>query len=350
MSATGVPSRVIFPLRSSVELQRQPAALGPAARIKQAAVLYDEVIVEMGVFEVTISDRFSQSLWHPPSSASIDGATGEHLEGPGTSVSLGFARQAQPGVPADAPEFILEGAAIRHYRSQFHSSVLNELERLDPDWLQLVPTASGKLPTDLQREEASLNFEDRRSADEILPDLSSFERSFVIEAFNRDALVASALEAAIGVTPMFIPMALRRGLTPVQNSGQHAVRLATRDLAQVPWEQIIEFREHAGAQEARAKLREFERLASVEGPDDAAEYLRSVSNQISHAYLATIRENRPRLADAIADQVMGSIVSTVPMVGPALSSLLAVFRAGATDRRFASSWTAALMTLDGNSG
>jgi len=113
----------------------------------------------------------------------------------------------------------------------------------------------------------------------------------------------------------------------------------------VPWEQILEFRAHSGASEARARLREFERLALAEGPEDAATYLLRVGQEVNRAYLATIEELRPRMTDEIGRQLAAGAVGLVPLVGPGLSAGMGLADSAVERTRFARSWTAALMKL-----
>ena len=55
-----------FPLRSSVELFRDPASPQPVSRAKHAAILYDLVVFEQGLFEQTIGQRGASGIHLPP--------------------------------------------------------------------------------------------------------------------------------------------------------------------------------------------------------------------------------------------------------------------------------------------
>jgi hypothetical protein len=54
-----VVSRAYFPLRSSVELFHDPTSPKPIARAKEAAVLFDELIFEDGLFEASLNPESS---------------------------------------------------------------------------------------------------------------------------------------------------------------------------------------------------------------------------------------------------------------------------------------------------
>lgn len=59
-------SRAYFPLRSSVELFADPTSPEPVARAKHAAILYDEIAFEIGMFEASITEQGSMTNYRPP--------------------------------------------------------------------------------------------------------------------------------------------------------------------------------------------------------------------------------------------------------------------------------------------
>lgn len=79
-------SAIFFPLRTSVELFEDRQSPAAAARAKEAAILFDRLIFEAGLCDVTISEEGSWSTWLPP-----DYITPEHLE------------QSRKVIPASSP-------------------------------------------------------------------------------------------------------------------------------------------------------------------------------------------------------------------------------------------------------
>jgi hypothetical protein len=59
-------SAILFPLRTSVELFTDPKSPEAVTRAKEAAVLFDEVGFETGLYHVGISDDGSFDWWTPP--------------------------------------------------------------------------------------------------------------------------------------------------------------------------------------------------------------------------------------------------------------------------------------------
>jgi hypothetical protein len=338
-------SRIIFPLHTSVELFHDRRALAPAGRVKHAAVLYDEVVIEAGMLQVAISDTFSRTSWHPPDDLTPrKRAELRRPAAPGERLTIAFAAEDEVGVPSERFDFAVEGPIAQRHTAEFHTNVLDALTALRPDWLHIVATGRGSLPDELGKRQDRLNFEDLRATD-LLRELPQFERDYVRKGFNRDVLVAGEFGAALSVTPLFEPMATRRGLMPASGTGLTALRFAVPDLDGVPWEQIMEFREHAGADEARARLREFERIALREGPEDAASYILRVGQELNRAYLATISAFRPRVSDEVARQLATNSLALIPLVGPAVGVAVSLADVAVDHARFARSWTAALLTL-----
>jgi hypothetical protein len=58
--------RAYFPLRSSVELFADPSSPEPVSRAKQAAILYDEVVFEVGLLDASITALGSLENYQPP--------------------------------------------------------------------------------------------------------------------------------------------------------------------------------------------------------------------------------------------------------------------------------------------
>lgn len=340
------PSKIFFPLHTSVELFDDPDSPMAVTRAKQAAVLYDELVFEVGLYDVSVTPEGSQDWTTPPG-----WLTPERLQGsrskpkPGTRISLaiGFEGGNEMFTVFDAP---LSAA----YVAEFHTGILDDLEEFRPEWVKTIElpnsfSSSRPVGQTIQR----LNFRDQ-SDKELMPDLKGsnrFLRQFVIKSFNRDSVVAANLRASFNVTSLFTPMLKRRRLH-YEQSGSESFRLFVRNLGALPWEAVVEFREHPGSQEARSKLREFEERAAAEEPQDAYDFLARVSQETTDALLAAWEDLRPSLPEDLAREAVATGVSFIPVVGPFLgpsvSASQAVYEA-LKDRR---SWLAALMVLRRN--
>jgi hypothetical protein len=88
---------------------------------------------------------------------------------------------------------------------------------------------------------------------------SRFRRRDVIrKSFTRDVLIAQERSAVLQVSTLFEPMLQRHGF---RATGATAVQIVAPNLDALEWEQVLEFRQHSGAREAREMLREWERAA-----------------------------------------------------------------------------------------
>lgn len=342
-------SAIFFPLRSSVELFEDPRSPAAATRAKEAAVLYDRLIFETGLYEVTLTPTGSWTWWTPP-----DQITPEKLEGSRQPVPVGspftvtVASQPAQGEPAQGPAHVaVHGPVSIRYAAEFHSRILDELDQFKPAWVETLalgsadnPARSGTVP---HRMIEALNFEDFRD-DKLLRDFDSFSKSWIYKTFNRDCVVAADFGAAFNVTPLFGPLVERRGASR-EFAGGDALDILVPNVGSLPWEAVLEYRSHAGSVEARARLREFEEKAAAEEPDDAYRFLKQISREISRGYMAAIKDLAPSLPEDLVKEALLTAVSVSTVIGPVLEKLIALSGAAAEASSFNRSWVAAIMKL-----
>jgi len=87
----------------------------------------------------------------------------------------------------------------------------------------------------------------------LLP-FESVEGEQVIKSFNQDSVAAALIGAAFNPTTLFAPVAQRRALAAPRD-GREALSVVVPNVEALPWETVLEFREHPGSGEARAMLR-----------------------------------------------------------------------------------------------
>lgn len=343
-SSAGI-SRILFPLRTGVELFEDATSPAAPTRAKEAAVLYDELIFESGLFDTTVSDAGSTSFWIPS-----DDLTEERLRDTRRPVPLGspmtfsIGKQEHQGVPAEQMEVAFSGPISARYASEFHSGILDELEQFDPDWVKVLELGGSKNPGALgdPTYEAirQRNFSELGKK-ELMPDTDQFLRSFIYESFHRDSVIAASLEASLNVTPLFSPMIEEAGFRP-EHPGDEALSIIVPNIGSLPWEAVVGFREHHGSEEARAQLREFERLATEQEPQDAYDFLKAVSAEVNRGFMATVKELAPNLPEELAKEALLLGVSVVSVIGGPIASVASTV---SETRAFNRSWVAALMKL-----
>lgn len=340
-------STLYFPLRTSVELfgdRRTPDAI---TRAKQAAVLYDDLLFDVGLLEVHVLDAGSWMWWTPPHQLSD-----ERLEGtrdpiaPGTPISFGAAVQPGPGIPAPGPgRTILQGKVLLDYAAEFHTGILDELARFEPDWVHLLETGGTDTPNVPKLRELvnALNFRDLRDHD-LMADRTNWERSWIYKAFNHDSVIATSLGAGFNVTPVFEPLLNRNGGRP-DLAGAHALEVQVPNVGALPWEAIVEFRNHPGNEQARQKLREFEETAAASEPRDAEEFFLRMNQEMARASQQAFAEFMPKMPETVAKEVGKTLVALIPVVGPFIEKGATAAEMVAQTLSGRRSWLAALMEL-----
>lgn len=340
--------RIFFPLKTGVELFEDRESPEAVTRAKEAAVLYDEVIFEDGLYDATITPNGSTNFWTPPSHMTPDRLrdTRKPIQ-LGGSMCLAVGAQGDSGEPADKMNVIFEGQVSARYVSEFYTGIIQDLAAFEPPWARKV-TIGGSDTAAAFGDEAhqivrALNFQDFSDPD-LLQGTESFLRSFIYQSFNRDSVLAASLGASFSVTPLFAPMVAHRGVQ-ADLAGSEALAILVPDLSIVPWEAVIEYREHPGSAEARERLREFERLAQEDEPETAYDFLRKVSQEVNRAYRAAMIELAPSLPEEVAKEILLTAVSTVSVVGPVVEKAASLGAAAIDARRFNRSWIAALMKV-----
>jgi len=347
----GGVSTIFFPLRTSVELFADRRSPEVVTRAKEAALLYDELIFEEGLYDITITDGGSTDWWLPP-----DHLTPEQLERSrepipaGAPMQMVVQAQEGPGGPVTGePHVMMQGKVGVQLVAEFHSGILDELKAFDPDWVESIATGGTGLASNhpLGRVQSQLNFQDNFDK-ELMPGEDQWRRDFIYKAFNRDSLVAAELDASFSITGLFGPMVERRGVK-LDCAGSEALEILVPNVGALPWEAVVEWREHSGSAEARGKLREFEQRAAESEPEDATAFLTQVAREVVAGYQAAYEELLPSLPEQLQKELAKTLVSFIPVAGPFVekgASFADIVAQAVQHRR---SWVAAMMWLQARS-
>ncbi len=337
-------------MKSGVELFENRSSPEAVTRAKEAAVLYDEVIFEDGLYDVSITPQGATNFWTPPSHMTPERL--EHSRRPvriGEPLTLAIGAERSPGRPAEEMAVVFQGSISASYASEYYTGIIQELAKFEPTWARKVviggsdtAQALGQASYDAIRH---LNFLDLGDRD-LMPNTDTFLKSFIYQSFNRDSVLAAGMDASFSVTPLFAPMVAHRGLQP-ELAGSEALSVLVPDLTKVPWEAVVEYREHSGSAEARDRLREFERLAQEEEPQDAYDFLRKVSQEVNKAYRAAMVDLAPSFPEELAKEILLTAVSVASVIGPVVEKAASLTSAAREARAFNRSWVAALMRIQG---
>ena len=342
----GDESVVFFGLRTGVELFRDPRFPDALERVKVAALLYDRLVIEAGLLDVTVGVDGGTSMWHPPDALTPE--LRQRARTPverGAPLQLAIGKQEARGVPATEMHVLLSTQVEKTYMPEFHTGILDELGPLDLDWVDPILTPGGDLPTSTPVGEAVWRQNSSDGFDKnLLTGVPTFERSLIYKSFNRDVAVAADMGASLAITPLFEPMVAQRQV-PLESPGHRALQVLVPNVGRLTWEQVIAFREHPGAAEARAQLRELERQAGAEPGDHSAAAEAALAAAVATTLLKVAEDRSLKLGREAVSEVTKTGVAMIPGIGPLAEHLITAIQLGRQHRLERRSWTSALMKL-----
>ncbi len=330
-------SRCVFPLRTSVEWFDNPDSPAIEGKVKQAAVLYDELLFEDGFVEIDITDGGAMHMWQPP-----EAATAERLERANERIEAGapvvFAMGKQPayGVPAADEDMhvMMAGSLQRRYVAELMYSAMQHFADYNDGWAQVSFTGN-MTASDFDR---WLPHRSTRASwdKELMPERREQQpwlRDFVIKAFDRDAALSEQLDATFNVSPLFEPMLAARRPHVTVPGAEETLTYMFPDVSDLPWEVVMEFREHDAAGEARARLQQAVERAQEYG-------ITAADTQLTRDMLFADRDLRKR--HSLKERLTKMAVSVVPVAGGALGEGAGAAADAARGKR---DWVAALRLL-----
>lgn len=334
-----------FPLRSSVELFTDPTSPQPVSRAKHAAILYDTVVFEVGLFEQTIGKTGASGIYVPPHMADNERrqrARIVHEVGSSFQVAIGVQPALGVPAPSEAMRTMINTEIAASYAAEWQTGVIDELQPLKPDWAASIDSGQMLAEHDnLKGEERKLKWSLQQSADAAD---NSFHRSFIIDALSRDATIASAMGAAVQVTSLFESLLPGIPNMTADHPGLLSLEVAVPGIDQLSWETICKFREHAGNEEARGRLRDAEERVAAETISDPAAFALRVGQEISADLFAAMSEIEGSLPKKLVKEGINAGISLIPVAGTFASGVSAA-ETLAESAKHKRTWHAALMKL-----
>lgn len=379
-------SRALFSLPIGIETVGDGIGLQAVARAKQASVLFDEIVVESGLRVVEIgSAGVAGVMQQPPSGLSAALLHTARNLTEGTKYGIAVAA-TESGVEihfgTDLPRIegarYIEKEVVARYLCEYHTGLLEELASLGANWVQVISierspgeelkviderleqlsgdgpnTLSSAIeltPEQARQLSATLN----SALDEITADTEPELPSAVMP---QEAMLATDLAEGVslgdklGATPAlsstFAEVAADRGV-PIGLPGAESLGFIVPNFSVLPWEAVAEFRDHAGALEARVKLREFEAEAAANERDQSAAFVRATARAVSDGLMGAVKDLAPSLPNDLRSPLLGTAVGFVPIVGQyaslaiSMGDMIAAIR---EHERFEGSWLAAVFEL-----
>lgn len=290
-----------FPLRTNAGFYRIRGQLALRERLKEAALLYDEITLEDGLYEATVGANTSVEMFAA--------ATDENVEIARKLKSSGgrFALYVGGTVAADEAA---ERRFVAEYRSLIREIVEESGVGRRPDWLKLVAyeaaPAMKRRVEQLAREDAQRPGFWRRKGGRRLRDRA-------LGNLNHDLLLSAALGMPISPDGYYAPLARRKPEVSPMRSGGLVLRVTVPNYASLGWDEIMELREDPGIEDFRRTLAEIEEQELFKHADKGGDMRDAVHRRVEYELA---KECRPRsIADRAGNLAVDMVVGQIPGVG-----------------------------------
>jgi hypothetical protein len=338
------PSSFFFPLRTNAEAFNSAAGYTALTnRIKQAILLYDDLLFEAGLYTGFVTEGGYFDNWHPPtqlSLAMLNNLRASHKPSGGEAALF-----VQAVDSTDAPMPLIQGEALLRYHSEFHT-LLSAFELNDCSFIHMQPFGL----TDYGKEEAKeLRKELTKVGHNALLDTHERLKSLFIKQLSQDLVICSDLEMPFSMASFYAP--LLKGCAGIHCApGFTAFQVAVPDVSHLCFEEILRLREQDCAVELRKKLFELEErvaLAMSQGEVNEVERIVRLQQAFIDELIREIRANKSSKARSIINLMLDFILSFAPSFGPLgvgfLTSAAKEYGKITTEQR---SWKTALLQLN----
>ena len=336
-----------FPLRSSVELFKDPTSPQPVSRAKHTGILYDTVVFEVGLFEQTIGKTGASGTYVPPGMADDERRQRARIvHEVGSTFQVAIGAQSAFGVPAppETMRTIINTEIATTYAAPWHAGVIDELEALKPNWA--APIDSNQLLAEdrsvLKDEERKLRWSLQQSVDAAAThstEAFSSTRSVGTPRFLRRCGSSCASDEplrAVATRPARHDSRSSGPALPQRRGARHrSAPLGKRSVS------------FANTPVARRREADSETPKSVSLPEtisDPTAFALRVGQEISADLFAAMVEIEGSLPKKLVKDSVNAGISLIPFVGSFASGVSAAETlAEAAKRR--RTWHAALMKL-----
>ena len=229
--------------------------------MKQAALLYDTIICEGGMYIATIGNMGNVDMWKPPADIT-DEELYEPFRPTGGEYYFAIGPSGSKGC-----HVMQSGPVERRFRSEFHS-LLKNLGPQIPEWIQVKTYDLTREAKDLV---SRLTEQDIRNTAIVIPEGGPWLRRKIISNLNHDLILIRNLQSAASIDPLHMPI-LRGKISGLQSAhGFLSLEIAIPDFSKLSWESIAEVRQHRAMTEFRRKMTRVESLARASLPNAESE-------------------------------------------------------------------------------
>jgi hypothetical protein len=346
---TGTLHRVWFPLRSNATYFEGPRhSLDLEARIKQAALLCEELVFEFGMLDVTVTEHGMWSFWIPPNQLSEgDIIRRRDATAKGGAVHLAVGTEVAPGVPADPQTMhtMMSGSLQEAFVAEYHL-LLRETGLDEAEWVKWAapPPDSIEYAKQLGQEQSRLEGIDLGYS--TLPTLSknSFLDKQLKKDLNFDLALAGLMRVPAAIDEIRRPLLIHKASDPEaetsrQAPGALALHALAPDFTAFPWCDVIALHDHDAIAELRAKLVEFEEAVADRPEEEHAEAIADL------ALDASLRKASKTVGGTAKEVVIDVATGFLPVVGKFASAVTGVAKIQRAREEQRQDWAALLLKL-----
>lgn len=339
-------SRIWFPLRSNIAyFETVSPQLNLESRIKQVALLADELLFEPGMVTVDVTeDLVFGPIYHPHETLDAeDIVRRRRASQTGKRFALHIGLQPAPGVPAP-PEAMhtLGGGELQHgFVAEYHL-LLERTGLAKVSWVGM-----GEIPAEASRAAEALAAQ--RTQTERFSDAPRLSENDLLDSalkkdLNLDLAFSQATGLPVAIDELHRPMlewkarVAGSGTKSERAPGALALHLWAPNFTYLSWKRIIELHDHDAIGAFRAKLVEAEEQV-VSLPEEEQEVaLRDIGYREA---LEKVRALTPTRSDVAVDVAAGVVFDWLPFGGVAYSTATGIAKL----QRAETEWTAVLLAL-----
>lgn len=325
---------ILFGLRTNVQFFASHVGYSALeTRLKVFSLLYDQVVVERGVYEAHIGEDASWEFVTP------EPVRPEQLRPirtrRGTPFGVAIQREGS-GVPVP----VIGTTLVKAYRAQFYS-VLKEAAGAKVDWIGFAEFGPGGMHS--QVDDAAGKLKQRWDWDEgglaksVFPEQPRYLRDKVHSSLNLDLARAVILGLALAPDGIHAPLldakVKQSDEIESQPAGNAALALVLPDVRHATWRDIAAIRKDKGLRFLRDRLRELEASATSEPLLEQA---------VRETLLAEVERKMPNWGAAAVDATVNVIASPIPVVSTVVTAISEGKKVADTWKD-KTSWTATLV-------
>ena len=338
---------ILFPLRTNVALFKTPEGyLDLEERLKVAALLYDRLLLEGGLYIFQAAKTGSYDYHYPRTAISDEMAAKQREEYERISrdnpkaefiVTLQISGSERIIPVVRGPTEAIYFAELQSLAANFNGREQPWVEWLDGD-IDNASAAAEWIRSQDYNDRNTMNLGDEFGND--------FVKSKLIHALNRDLALAAIFEATLSTDPLHLALMAKKtetaGFAPtIQNL---VVQAGFPGVKEVPWNEIVGLRADPGMVEFRHVVDEIENeialLPEVKDSDDLRD---EITRRWLQRFAEVIAATRPSLKQVTSDSVKSLVLDFVPL--PGLGTLTTIIGGTRDVRKARQSWLSVFMHL-----